>query len=268
MTNNHNRKESMSYEYLKFDVEGAIGIITLNRPEKRNALSLELLEELRVLLTTIGQNKEIRAVIIKGEGKVFSAGHDISQLVDREMTHYKEIFDTCVHVMEKIQGLPQPVIAQVHGVATAAGCQLVAACDLAVAEKGTLFGTPGIKIGLFCTTPGVPLVRAIGRKRALEMLLTGRMISAREAEEYGLINKAVAADQLTAQTWALAEKIAEASPFTISMGKEAFYTQINLTDSQAYDYAKHVIVNNLLAEDAREGLTAFLEKRKPIWKGK
>jgi len=258
----------MNDEFLKFDVAGAIGTITLNRPEKRNALSLELLEALRDLLTSIGQKDDVRVVIIKGEGKVFSAGHDISQLVNREMTDYKTIFDTCIEVMEKIQRLPQPVIAQVHGVATAAGCQLVAACDLAVAEEGTLFGTPGVKIGLFCTTPGVPLVRAIGRKRALEMLLTGRMISAREAEQYGLINKVVPADQLAAETRALAERIAEASPLTVSIGKEAFYTQVNLADFQAYDYAKQVIVTNLFAEDAKEGLSAFLEKRRPTWKGK
>ncbi|NVM57605.1 MAG: enoyl-CoA hydratase [Desulfobacterales bacterium] len=258
----------MSYKYLKFDVEGGIGTITLNRPEKRNALSLELLEELSALLTAISQNNDARVVIIKGEGKVFCAGHDISQLVDRQMTYYKAIFHTCIEVMEKIQRLPQPVIAQVHGVATAAGCQLVAACDLAVAEESALFGTPGVKIGLFCTTPGVPLVRAIGRKRALEMLLTGRMISAKEAEQYGLINKVVPAEQLAAETKTLAEKIAEASSLTLSIGKEAFYTQVNLADSEAYDYAKHVIVTNLFAEDAKEGLSAFLEKRKPAWKGK
>ncbi len=258
----------MSYDYLKFESEGGIGIIILNRPEKRNALSLELLQELSALLTSISENRETRVVIIKGEGKVFCAGHDISQLINHEMTFYKAIFDTCVEVMEKIQHLPQPVIAQVHGVATAAGCQLVAACDLAVAEEDTLFGTPGVKVGLFCTTPAVPLVRAIGRKRALDMLLTGRMISAKEAEQYGLINKVVPGDQLTAETTALARRIAEASPLTLSLGKSAFYTQVNLADSQAYDYAKQAIVNNLFAEDAQEGLSAFLEKRKPAWKGR
>ncbi len=258
----------MSYKNLRFDAEGVIGTITLNRPEKRNALSLELLQELCAFLTTISHDNNVRVLIIKGEGKVFSAGHDISQLVSQNMIYYKAIFDTCIQVMEKIQRLPQPVIAQVHGVATAAGCQLVAACDLAVAEDATLFGTPGVKIGLFCTTPGVPLVRAIGRKRALEMLLTGRMISAREAEQYGLVNKVVPGDQLAAETKALAEKIAEASPLTLSIGKEAFYTQVNLADIEAYDYAKWVIVTNLFAEDAKEGLSAFLEKRKPSWKGK
>jgi enoyl-CoA hydratase/carnithine racemase len=169
--------------------------------------------------------------------------------------------------MEKIQRLPQAVIAQVHGVATAAGCQLVAACDLAVAAEDARFGTPGVKIGLFCSTPGVPLVRAVGRKRALEMLLTGRMISAEEAQQYGLINSVVPPDQLEEETKALAGKIVEASPLTVSIGKEAFYTQVNLADAQAYDYAKEAIVTNLFAEDAQEGLSAFLEKRKPKWKG-
>ena len=258
----------MSYEHVKFDAEGPVAIIALNRPDKRNALSLELLEEFSALLTQVGKSKDVRVVIVRGEGKVFSAGHDISQLVGNDMTFFKAIFETCVVVMEKIQRLRQPVIAQVHGVATAAGCQLVAACDLAVADEGTLFGTPGVKIGLFCTTPGVPLVRAIGRKRALEMLLTGRMISAAEAAEYGLVNKVVPADQLAAETRALAEKIAEASPLTLGLGKQAFYTQVNLTDSQAYDFAKDAIVTNLFAEDAQEGLSAFLEKRKPTWKGK
>jgi enoyl-CoA hydratase/carnithine racemase len=258
----------MEYDYLKFELEGAIGVITLNRPEKRNALSLELLQELDALLTKIGSSNDIRVVVIKGEGKVFCAGHDISQLVNHEVAFYSAIFDTCVDVMEKIQRLPQPVIAQVHGVATAAGCQLVAACDLAVAEEGARFGTPGVKIGLFCTTPAVPLVRAIGRKRALDMLFTGRMISAREAEQYGLINRVVPADQLSAETMAWAQEISEASPLTLAIGKQAFYTQVNLADSQAYDYAKEVIVNNLLTEDAKEGLSAFLEKRKPEWKGK
>jgi len=259
-------EEDMNYECLTFAEEGPVGVIALNRPEKRNALSLELLQELRHLLTTIGSSNHVRVVIIRGEGKVFCAGHDISQLVGHEVSFYNAIFDTCVDVMEKIQRLPQPVIAQVHGVATAAGCQLVAACDLAVAEEGARFGTPGVRIGLFCSTPAVPLVRAIGRKRALEMLFTGRMISANEAAQYGLINRVVPSDQLAAETMALARTISEASPLVVNIGKQAFYTQVNLADSQAYDYAKEVIVNNLLAEDAKEGLSAFLEKRKPTWK--
>jgi len=258
----------MDYRCLKFDLEGAVGTITLNRPEKRNALSLELLEEFNALLAEVGKNMAVRAVIVKGEGKVFCAGHDISQLVGHDMTYFQAIFHSCITVMKKIQDLPQPVIARVHGVATAAGCQLVAACDLAVAQEGTLFGTPGVKIGLFCTTPGVPLVRAIGRKRALEMLLTGRMISAEEAAQYGLINKVVPEKALARETRDLADAISQASPLTVGMGKEAFYAQVNLADAQAYDYAKQEMVANLFAEDAQEGLTAFLEKRKPTWQGK
>ena len=168
--------------------------------------------------------------------------------------------------MEKIQRLPQPVIAQTHGIATAAGCQLVAACDLAVAEEETRFGTPGVKIGLFCTTPAVPLVRAVGRKRALEMLLTGEMITARQAEAYGLVNKVVPKVQLETETQGLARKIAQASGVALRMGKTAFYNQVNLSDSQAYGHARDAIVSNLFAEDAKEGLSAFLEKRKPTWK--
>jgi enoyl-CoA hydratase/carnithine racemase len=258
----------MNDQYVKFDQEGPTGVITLNRPEKRNALSLELLDQLSGLLTDISRNKAVRVVVLKGAGKAFSAGHDISQLVGGDLTYYSNIFGTCVEVMEKIQCLRQPVIAQVHGIATAAGCQLVAACDLAVAAEGARFGTPGVKIGLFCTTPAVPLVRAVGRKRALEMLFTGRMISAQEAERYGLVNKVVPEEQLAAETDALAVRIAEASSLALSIGKEAFYTQVNLSDAQAYAYAMRVIVSNLFAEDAKEGLSAFLEKRQPTWKGK
>jgi enoyl-CoA hydratase/carnithine racemase len=257
-----------TYTYLKFHEENHIGFLSLNRPDKRNALSVEVLQELHRLLSTIGRNGDVRVVILKGEGRMFSAGHDISDLVEGDLAGYREVFDTCIDVMEKIQQLPQPVIAQVHGIATAAGCQLVAACDLAVAEEGALFGTPGVKIGLFCTTPGVPLVRAIGRKRALEMLLTGRMLSAQEAEQYGLINRVVPLDRLAEATRNLAQQIAQASAMTLRIGKEAFYGQVNLADSQAYDYAKRVMVTNLFAEDAQEGLTAFLEKRKPVWKGR
>jgi enoyl-CoA hydratase/carnithine racemase len=258
----------MDLTYLEFHNEGPLGYITLNRPDKRNALCLPMLHELNDLLATISRDKAVTVIVIKGKGKIFSGGHDISDLVNGDLIHYRDVFDTCALVMEKIQQLPQPVLAQVHGIATAAGCQLVAACDLAVAAEGTLFGTPGVKIGLFCTTPGVPLVRAIGRKRALEMLLTGRMISAQEAERYGLINRVVSPDQLAEETKALAEKIAQASPVTLRIGKEAFYSQANLADTQAYDYAKKVMVTNIFAEDAQEGLTAFLEKRKPVWKGR
>jgi enoyl-CoA hydratase/carnithine racemase len=258
----------VSHRNLRFERDKNIGTIILNRPAKRNALSLELLREMRSLFETLKARNDIKVIIIKGAGKVFSAGHDISQLVDHDVNYYKSIFEMCIEVMEKIQHIPQPVIAQVHGLATAAGCQLVAACDLAVAAEEALFGTPGVKIGLFCSTPAVPLVRAIGRKRALEMLFTGRMISAREAERYGLVNKVAPSAQLEAETKELAKKIAESSLLTLGIGKRAFYAQVNLSDSLAFEYAKEVIVNNLFTEDAKEGLSAFLEKRKPTWKEK
>ncbi|MFB3926580.1 MAG: enoyl-CoA hydratase [Syntrophales bacterium] len=258
----------MSYKYLLFEADSGVGEITLNQPEKRNALSLDLLRELGSLFERIQNEKNIKVVIVKGAGKVFSSGHDISEMVGGDVNYYNEIFSTCSGVMQKIQSLPQPFIAQVHGIATAAGCQLVAACDLAVAAEDALFGTPGVKIGVFCSTPAVPLVRAIGRKRALEMLFTGRMISAREAEQYGLVNKVVPAAQLGPETRAMAHEIAQASPLTLAIGKSAFYAQVNLSDSQAYNYCNQIMVNNLFAEDAEEGLKAFLEKRKPVWKGK
>ena len=258
----------MEYRLIKFETKGTVGMITLNQPEKRNALSQQMLKELSGLLDALKEDQTAKTIVIKGAGKVFSSGHDISEMLGRGMADYKDIFDICSGVMMKLQSLRQPVIAQVHGIATAAGCQLVAACDLAVAEEGTLFGTPGVRLGLFCSTPAIPLVRAVGRKRALEMLFTGRMISAREAEQYGLVNRVVPADQLETETLAMAEKIAEASLLTLGIGKRAFYTQINLADSQAYAFGNEVMVANLYAEDSVEGLKAFIEKRKPEWKNK
>jgi enoyl-CoA hydratase/carnithine racemase len=258
----------MEYRLVKFDADGAVGTITLNQPEKRNALSRQMLQELSGLLDALNEDQTVKAVIIKGAGKVFSSGHDISEMLGRGMADYKQIFEVCSGFMMKLQSLRQPVVAQVHGIATAAGCQLVAACDLAVAEEGTLFGTPGVRLGLFCSTPAIPLVRAVGRKRALEMLFTGRMISAREAEQYGLVNKVVPADQLDKETRAMAEKIAEASLLTLGIGKRAFYTQVNLADAQAYAFGNEVMVANLFAEDAVEGLKAFIGKRKAEWKNK
>jgi enoyl-CoA hydratase/carnithine racemase len=258
----------MEYRLIKFETKGAVGMITLNQPEKRNALSQQMLKELSGLLDALKEDQTAKTIIIKGAGKVFSSGHDISEMLGRGMADYKDIFDICSGVMMKLQSLRQPVIAQVHGIATAAGCQLVAACDLAVAEEGTLFGTPGVRLGLFYSTPAIPLVRAVGRKRALEMLFTGRMISAREAEQYGLVSRVVPLDQLETETLAMAEKIAEASLLTLGIGKRAFYSQINLADSQAYAFGNEVMVANLYAEDAVEGLKAFIEKRKPEWKNK
>ncbi len=258
----------MGYRLIEFEAADAIGTITLNQPEKRNALSLDLLRELSSLLDSLKKNNDVKVVIIKGAGKIFSSGHDISEMVGRGMAHYEEVFETCSGFMLKLQSLPQPTIAQVHGIATAAGCQLVAACDLAIAEEGTLFGTPGVRVGVFCSTPAIPLVRAVGRKRALEMLFTGRMITAREAEQYGLVNKVVPAEDLEREVRAMAEKIAEASRMTLSIGKGAFYRQVSLADSEAYALGNEVMVSNLFAEDGIEGFTAFLEKRKPQWKNK
>jgi enoyl-CoA hydratase/carnithine racemase len=258
----------MDYTFITFDQTNSIGTITLNHPERRNALSLIMLRELNDLLDDLKVNSNVKVVIVRGAGKMFSSGHDLAEMVNGGFADYMEIFQTCSSFMHKIQHMPQPFIAQVHGVATAAGCQLVAACDLAVAEEGALFATPGVRLGIFCTTPAIPLVRAVGRKRALEMLFTGRMVSAREAEQYGLINRVVPLDRLEAETKALAEKIAEASGLTLRIGKQAFYAQVNLTDIQAYNLGNEVMVNNLFAEDAQTGIHAFLEKQKPVWKGK
>jgi enoyl-CoA hydratase/carnithine racemase len=248
--------------------EGAAARVTLNRPEKRNALSLELMEELIGALETLGADSEVHAIVIDGAGPAFSAGHDLSEMVGRDLPFYQRLFDVCTELMETIHQLPQPVIAKVHGVATAAGCQLVAACDLAVAADDARFATPGVKIGLFCSTPMVPLSRAIGRKRALEMLLTGELIDAQAALDWGLVNRVVPAGRLDEAVGELVEKIAASSPFTVGIGKEAFYEQVELDEHRAYDLTKSVMAMNSLAADAQEGICAFLEKRRPSWKGK
>ena len=258
----------MNYRDIRFQVEGGIGFITLNRPEKRNALSMNLMAEMVDLLRTVKKNPEVRVVIIRGEGSVFSSGHDLAEMLEGNVVSYRCVFDACTEMMQAIRALPQPVIAQVQGTATAAGCQLVATCDLAVAEAGARFATPGVRIGLFCHTPQVPLARAVGRKRALEMLLTGQPISAEEAERFGLINKVVPADRLAEETLALAKHIAQASPLTLALGKKSFYNQIETDETQAYDYAKEMMALNAMTEDAREGISAFLQKREPHWQGK
>jgi enoyl-CoA hydratase/carnithine racemase len=258
----------MSFIYLKFEQDQAVGIITLNRPEKRNALSLPLLKELDRLLDQLHENNEIKAVIVRGAGKVFSSGHDLIEVSSAENGESRETFETCSRVMLKIRDMPQPFIAQVHGIAAAAGCQLVAACDLALAEEGALFTTPGVKIGFFCTTPAIPLVRAVGRKRALEMLFTARMITAAEAERYGLVNRVVPLDVLELETRILASQIAQASLSTLSIGKRAFYSQVDMTEPDAYAYGSAVMVDNLLTYDAKEGISAFLAKRTPVWQNR
>ena len=258
----------MTYQRIRVHSDGPIGRIIMAWPEKRNALSLQMMEELTDAFRTIDANREARAVILQAEGKVFSAGHYLPEMIDKDINHQRHVFDTCVTMMSVLQSIRAPVIAAVPGVATAAGCQLVAACDLAVAADTARFATPGVKIGLFCTTPMVALTRAIGRKRALQMLLTGEFIDAITAADWGLVNSVVAENELISATEALAKKVADASPLVIALGKQAFYTQIELDQGKAYDYAKEVMSMNAMAADAQEGMSAFLEKREPTWVGK
>ena len=248
-------------------VERAAARITLNRPEKRNALSLALMEELISVLEEVSSATDVRAIVIEGAGPAFSAGHDLGEMVGRDAEFYDRLFDVCTVLMETIHRVPQPVIAKVHGIATAAGCQLVASCDLAVAAEATRFATPGVKIGLFCSTPMVPLSRAVGRKRALELLLTGEPIDAATARDWGLVNRVVPADELEDAVSALVERIAASSPLTVRIGKEAFYEQVELDEHAAYELMRRVMAANALAGDAQEGMGAFLEKRPPTWSG-
>jgi enoyl-CoA hydratase/carnithine racemase len=206
-------------------------------------------------------------IVIEGAGPAFSAGHDLSEMVGSEEAFLRELFDTCTVMMETIHELAQPVIAKVHGIATAAGCQLVAACDLAVAAEGTRFATPGVKIGLFCSTPMVAVSRAVGRKRAMEMLLTGEPIDAETAMEWGLVNRVVAPEELEAAVQELADAIARSSAYTVATGKRAFYAQVDRPEHDAYEHTKDVMTENALAADAQEGMSAFLAKRAPLWRG-
>lgn len=260
----------MQNDFVILEREGAVASLILNRPEKRNALSLDVMRKITELLKQISHDSSIGVVILKGNGPVFCAGHDLQEIMGQESSiHYRRtIFQVCSEMMLFIHRMPQPVIAQVHGVATAAGCQLVASCDLAVAESGARFATPGVKIGLFCATPMVPLVRVIGRRRAMEMLLTGRFVSAQEALEWGLVNKVTEPEKLEEETRAFAEEIAGYSRSTIALGKKAFYDQIDIAEPFAYGYAREVIVMNSTYEDAKEGIQAFLEKRPPMWRHK
>ena len=242
-----------------------VATLTLNNPERRNALSSPTLEALERLLEQIAQAAEVRVVVLRSQGPVFSSGHDLNELVNGEAGDYTAVFEACTRVMEAIRLLPKPVIAQVQGLATAAGCQLVATCDMAVAADTAAFATPGVQIGLFCTTPGVAVARAVMPKKAMEMLLTGKSISAHEALEFGLISRIAPAGELEAQVTELASQIASASSHTLALGKAAFYQQIEMDRPSAYQFASKVMVDNLLADDAREGISAFLEKRQPVW---
>jgi len=255
----------LEYRNLLVAADGAAARITLNRPDKRNALSLELLEELTAALREVSSRPATRAIVIDGSGPAFSAGHDLSEMIGRDEAFYAELFGACTVMMETIHGLPQPVIAKVHAIATAAGCQLVAACDLAVAAEGARFGTPGVRIGLFCSTPMVPVSRAVGRKRAMQMLLTGEPIDARTALDWGLVNRVVPADELDGAVAELVEAIARSSSSTVATGKRAFYAQVDRPEHDAYEHCQVVMTANALDDDAQEGMSAFLDKRRPNW---
>jgi enoyl-CoA hydratase/carnithine racemase len=251
--------------------KGSIAILTLNRPQARNSLSEAMLETLGNALTAIARERSVRALVLAANGPAFCAGHDLKEInahrtdADRGRAYFKRIMELCSTVMQQIVTLPQPVIAAVHATATAAGCQLVASCDLAVASETAKFATPGVNIGLFCSTPMVALSRNVSRKHAMEMLLTGDLIPAEDAAQIGLINRFVAPGSERAQALALAEKIAGKSALTVKIGKEAFYRQAEMPLADAYKYASEVMVENMLARDAEEGISAFIEKREPKW---
>lgn len=259
---------AQTYKTIVVDREPPLAFVTMNRPDKRNALSLEMMEEMTEALRGIGEDTEIRVAIIRGNGPAFSAGHDIAEMLGKDIAFYRKLFDTCVKLMDAVQEIPQPVIAQVHAVASAAGCQLVAACDLAVASENAWFATPGVRIGLFCSTPMVAVSRAVGRKKAMEMLLTGDKVTAQEAAIIGLVNKVVLADNLEPATREIALKIVESSPLVVGIGKQAFYRQLEMPQRGAYDYTSEIMSLNAIAGDAQEGFTAFLQKRPPHWTGK
>lgn len=255
--------------FLLRDDNAGVVTLTLNRPQSRNSLSHGMLRALSDAFADIANDISVRVVILSANGPVFSSGHDLKEM--RQHAHERDVLETiffdCTTLMQTIIHLPKPVIACVHGMATAAGCQLVASCDLAVATEETRFAVPGINIGLFCTTPMVALTRNIPRKHAMHMLMTGEEIDARTALQYGLINDVVAADRLVERTRELAGKLAAKSPLSLAFGKEAFYHQMDMSYPDAYSYALDIMLDNIMTYDAREGIAAFLEKRPPVWRG-
>lgn len=256
---------------LEREVTGAVAHLRMNAPERLNALSDEMIAELHGALDEVAEDSAVRAVVLSGAGKAFCAGHDLKQMTagrqaaDGGATYFKDLFDRCAAMMARVQSLPQPVIAQVHGIATAAGCQLVATCDLAVAAHGTRFGVNGVNIGLFCSTPMVALSRNIPRKQAFEMLTTGEFIEAGRAQELGLINHAVPMDELDQTAQDFAARIAGKLGSAVKIGKQAFYEQLQMPVDQAYAYTGEVMVTNMLNPDTAEGIDAFIEKRPPDW---
>ena len=254
---------------LRHDDEG-VTTLTMNRPQARNALSQGMLRALLEAFIEVSTDEAVRVVILAGAGPGFCAGHDLKEIKAQNYSrnYTEQLFADCAELMQTIIRLPKPVIAQVHGIATAAGTQLVASCDLAISSQDARFATPGVNIGLFCSTPMVALSRNLSNKHAMQMLLTGDLIDAQNAYRMGLVNEVVDAEQLERKTIELARKIASKSPLTVAIGKEAYYRQAELPLSEAYNYTKEVMVRNLEARDAQEGISAFIEKRHPVWCGK
>ena len=254
---------------LNYTEEDTIAILTLNRPNQQNALSTDLMRALVSKLDKIKNNKNIKVVTLFANGNNFCAGHDLKELkLDRSEKRFKEIFELCSQLMTKIVKLPKPVIAGVQGIATAAGCQLVASCDLAIAAKNATFATPGVNIGLFCSTPMVAVSRNVSKKRTMEMLLMGNFINANKALDFGLINNVVEDEKLKDETLKIAKNIATKSTATVAIGKEAFYKQLEMGLEDAYAYTSKVMSSNMLEKDAQEGISAFIENRDPIWSDK
>ncbi|MDA7852802.1 enoyl-CoA hydratase [Porticoccaceae bacterium] len=271
---NHASSDKAPNDILLSEMVGGVLRLTLNDHKRRNALSETMLEQLAEAFSQAALEPAVRVIVLAANGPAFCAGHDLKEITaartadDNGQADFQKLFESCATVMQLIVGNPKPVIAEVAGVATAAGCQLVASCDMAVASEQALFATPGVNIGLFCSTPMVALSRNVANKHAMEMLLTGDMLSADKAQQIGLINRAVDAEALTEQTMALAAKIASKSSMTLAVGKRAFYEQATMPLADAYDYASKVMVDNMLTHDAAEGIGAFIEKRAPDWQDK
>jgi enoyl-CoA hydratase/carnithine racemase len=253
-------------DYLLVEDALPAAIITLNRPQQLNPLSTGLMKELTAELERQGQRPEVRAIVLKGAGRAFSAGHDLKEMMDRSLDEERDIFAVCNKLMATVQSVPVPVIAAPHGIATAAGCQLVATCDLAIASDDCRFATSGVRYGLFCSTPGVAVARNVGRKNAMEMLLTGRFVDAATAETWGLINRAVPLERLDDEVMALVHELAKLSRYALSLGKEGFYQQVEEKQVDAYHLMAEAIACNAVAPDGKEGIAAFVEKRTPVWK--
>lgn len=257
----------MAYKYLLSEVQERIGLMTLNRPDKMNALGVEFEEEITHCLRTWAQGHEVKVVILRANGKLFCAGHDRTEILNAPPASIRHLFQTSFHMMSTMRQVPMPIIAQVHGIAMAGGCHLAAGCDLIVAAaQGAKFGMTGMKIGYNCTTPTVAVSRAVGQKKCLEMLFTGRLYTAQEALDMGLVNRVVPDEALAQETWALAQEIAQGSRAVLGLSKQAFYAQIEMTEPQAYHYAKEMMAINALLPEAIEGFSASIEGRPPVWK--